>query len=116
MNKSNANAASTVNKMNKSNANAASMVNKMNKSNANAANTVNNVTMKNSFGALTDDEEMGSKSNTIIFKPYQISDHSPSILSIPLSVKSKPKPFKFYNIITKHERFLNIVKDSWCNN
>ncbi|GJS30643.1 sugar transport protein 13, partial [Tanacetum coccineum] len=51
-----------------------------------------------------------------IFKPYRISDHSPSILSIPLSVKSKPKPFKFYNIITKHERFLNIVKDSWCNN
>ncbi|GJZ31367.1 hypothetical protein Tco_0576414 [Tanacetum coccineum] len=51
-----------------------------------------------------------------IFKPYRISDHSPSILSIPLSVKSKPKPFKFYNIITKHERFLNIVKDLWCNN
>ncbi|GKB03120.1 auxin efflux carrier, partial [Tanacetum coccineum] len=55
-----------VNKMNKSNANAASMVNKMNKSNANAASTVNNVTMKNSFGALTDDEEMGSKPTTII--------------------------------------------------
>ncbi|GKE19065.1 zinc knuckle CX2CX4HX4C containing protein, partial [Tanacetum coccineum] len=55
-----------VNKINKSNAIAASTVNKINMSNANDASTVNNVTIKNSFGVLTDDEEMGSKSNTII--------------------------------------------------
>ncbi|GJS87451.1 hypothetical protein Tco_0770087 [Tanacetum coccineum] len=40
-----------------------------------------------------------------IFKPYRISDHSPSILNIPTVTKPKPKPFKFYNLITCHEQF-----------
>ncbi|GJS85074.1 hypothetical protein Tco_0751615, partial [Tanacetum coccineum] len=39
------------------------------------------------------------------FKPYRISDHSPSILNIPTLTKPKPKPFKFYNIITSNENF-----------
>ncbi|GKE26182.1 hypothetical protein Tco_1441566, partial [Tanacetum coccineum] len=50
-----------------------------------------------------------------VFKPYRNSDHSPSILSVPTAVQGKPKPFKFYNIITKHERFREIVQGTWCN-
>nr|GEX31879.1 hypothetical protein [Tanacetum cinerariifolium] len=48
-----------------------------------------------------------------IFKPYQISDHAPSILCIPTKGKEKPKPFKFYNILSKHERFLDVVQEAW---
>nr|GEV80291.1 sugar transport protein 13 [Tanacetum cinerariifolium] len=48
-----------------------------------------------------------------IFKPYRISDHAPSILCIPTKGKEKPKPFKFYNILSEHERFLDVVQDAW---
>ncbi|GJS09091.1 RNA-directed DNA polymerase, eukaryota, reverse transcriptase zinc-binding domain protein [Tanacetum coccineum] len=48
-----------------------------------------------------------------IFKPYRISDHSPSIFNIPTVTKSKPKPFKFYNLITCHERFKQVVMEGW---
>ncbi|GJT09629.1 hypothetical protein Tco_0856671 [Tanacetum coccineum] len=42
------------------------------------------------------------------FKPYRISDHSPLILNIPTLTKPKPKPFKFYNIITSNENFAQL--------
>ncbi|GJW94530.1 sugar transport protein 13 [Tanacetum coccineum] len=45
------------------------------------------------------------------FKPYCISDHSPSILNIPTLTNPKPKPFKFYNIITSNENFAQVVKE-----
>ncbi|GJY92842.1 hypothetical protein Tco_0508624 [Tanacetum coccineum] len=48
-----------------------------------------------------------------IFKPYRISDHSPSILNIPTVTKPKPKPFKFYNLITCHEHFKQVVMEGW---
>ncbi|GJT69053.1 sugar transport protein 13 [Tanacetum coccineum] len=48
-----------------------------------------------------------------IFKPYRISDHAPSILNIPTVTKPKPKPFKFYNIITSHEYFKQVVLEGW---
>ncbi|GKA80136.1 hypothetical protein Tco_0786732 [Tanacetum coccineum] len=48
-----------------------------------------------------------------VFKPYRISDHSPSILNILIVVKSKPKPFKFYNLIDRNESFKEIVKEGW---
>nr|GEW59701.1 hypothetical protein [Tanacetum cinerariifolium] len=48
-----------------------------------------------------------------IFKPYRISDHYPSILNIPTVTKLKPKPFKFYNLITCHERFNQVVMEGW---
>ncbi|GJR54178.1 hypothetical protein Tco_1404699 [Tanacetum coccineum] len=48
-----------------------------------------------------------------IFKPYRNSDHSPSVLCIPSVTKEKPKPFKFCNIITKHERFEDTVRNMW---
>ncbi|GKC39342.1 sugar transport protein 13, partial [Tanacetum coccineum] len=48
-----------------------------------------------------------------IFKPYRNSDHSPSLLCIPTAAKDKPKPFKFYNIITMHDKFKEIVQNVW---
>nr|GEU56368.1 hypothetical protein [Tanacetum cinerariifolium] len=48
-----------------------------------------------------------------IFKPYRVSGHSPSILCIPTMSKTNPKPFKFFNILTSHEKFLDVVKAEW---
>ncbi|GJV05010.1 hypothetical protein Tco_1338579 [Tanacetum coccineum] len=48
-----------------------------------------------------------------IFKPYRISDHAPSVLRIPTVTKPKPKPFKFYNLITCNENFKKVVMDGW---
>nr|GEY30519.1 hypothetical protein [Tanacetum cinerariifolium] len=48
-----------------------------------------------------------------IFKPYRVSDHAPSILCILTMSKTKPKPFKFFNILTSHEKFLDVVKAEW---
>ncbi|GJY18161.1 zinc knuckle CX2CX4HX4C containing protein [Tanacetum coccineum] len=50
-----------------------------------------------------------------IFKPYRISDHSPSVLCLPTLCKEKPKPFKFFNVLTKHERFKEVVNEGWVN-
>ncbi|GKE76256.1 RNA-directed DNA polymerase, eukaryota, reverse transcriptase zinc-binding domain protein, partial [Tanacetum coccineum] len=48
-----------------------------------------------------------------VFKPYRISDHSPSVLTIPSLVKVKPKPFKFYNVTILNERFKEVVSEGW---
>ncbi|GKA88788.1 hypothetical protein Tco_0810552 [Tanacetum coccineum] len=48
-----------------------------------------------------------------IFKPYRVSDHSPAVLCIPTTCKVKPKPFKFFNVLTSHENFLDVVKEGW---
>nr|GEX53047.1 zinc knuckle CX2CX4HX4C [Tanacetum cinerariifolium] len=40
-------------------------------------------------------------------------DHSPSILCIPMVSKDKPKPFKFYNILSKHEKFQDTFREIW---
>ncbi|GJU41238.1 RNA-directed DNA polymerase, eukaryota, reverse transcriptase zinc-binding domain protein [Tanacetum coccineum] len=48
-----------------------------------------------------------------VFKPYRISDHSPSVLTIPSLVKVKPNPFKFYNVNILNERFKEVVSESW---
>ncbi|GJR43894.1 hypothetical protein Tco_0385474 [Tanacetum coccineum] len=45
--------------------------------------------------------------------PYRISDHSPSILAIPSTVKVKPKPFKFFNITILDKRFKDVVTEGW---
>lgn len=39
------------------------------------------------------------------FQPYRISDHIPVVLRLPIINKSKPKPFKFINFITKKADF-----------
>nr|GEY94103.1 reverse transcriptase domain-containing protein [Tanacetum cinerariifolium] len=48
-----------------------------------------------------------------IFHPYRTSDHSSTVLKLPFHVKAKPKPFKFYNIITQRDRFKEVVKNGW---
>ncbi|GJV93480.1 reverse transcriptase zinc-binding domain-containing protein [Tanacetum coccineum] len=48
-----------------------------------------------------------------MFKPYRVSDHTPSVLCIPTLGKAKPKPFKFFNVLTTHELFLDVVKTEW---
>nr|GEV09953.1 hypothetical protein [Tanacetum cinerariifolium] len=48
-----------------------------------------------------------------IFKSYRVSNHSPSILCIPTMSKTNPKTFKFFNILTSHEKFLDMVKAEW---
>nr|GEV71134.1 hypothetical protein [Tanacetum cinerariifolium] len=47
------------------------------------------------------------------FQPYRISDHSPVVLRIPMSSSKKPRPFKFYNILTQNPRFNDVVSDGW---
>ncbi|XP_071704187.1 uncharacterized protein [Rutidosis leptorrhynchoides] len=49
----------------------------------------------------------------VIFQPYRISDHCPAILKISRSVVSKPKPFKFTNLISEHTDFLQVVENGW---
>ncbi|GJV06019.1 hypothetical protein Tco_1343675 [Tanacetum coccineum] len=42
-----------------------------------------------------------------IFQPYQLSDHSPAILKLPMIANSKTRPFKFSNIlVVKKLKFL----------
>ncbi|GKE32980.1 hypothetical protein Tco_1452302, partial [Tanacetum coccineum] len=48
-----------------------------------------------------------------IFQPYQISDHSLAVLKIPMVSTSKPKPFKFSNVLIHNVRFKNLVKEEW---
>nr|GEV34821.1 hypothetical protein [Tanacetum cinerariifolium] len=48
-----------------------------------------------------------------IFQPYRISDHSPAVLCLPTTVKAKPKPFKFSNILIQNSRFKQVVMEGW---
>nr|GEU86161.1 hypothetical protein [Tanacetum cinerariifolium] len=45
-----------------------------------------------------------------MFKPYRISDHSPSVFSIPSFVTVKPKPFKFFNVAILDKKKLKGLK------
>nr|GEX13993.1 hypothetical protein [Tanacetum cinerariifolium] len=45
--------------------------------------------------------------------PYRISDHSPTILKLPMSSIVKLKPFKLSNILTHRVRFKEVVKEGW---
>nr|GEW17354.1 hypothetical protein [Tanacetum cinerariifolium] len=42
-----------------------------------------------------------------------IYDHSPSMLCIATLYETKPKRFKFFNILTAHDKFLEVVKTKW---
>nr|GEU40024.1 hypothetical protein [Tanacetum cinerariifolium] len=50
-----------------------------------------------------------------IFKPYRISDHSPSVLYIPSIVKVKPNHFKFFNVSILDKRFKDVVREGWSS-
>nr|GEV83317.1 hypothetical protein [Tanacetum cinerariifolium] len=101
-----------------------------------------NITTTNSFSALSDNEDTEHNASILInedsddeevdeelimddrigfmgahaiFKPYRNSNHSPSLLCIPTATVTKLKPFKFFNILTKHIRFLEVVHNHWNN-
>ncbi|GJR20092.1 hypothetical protein Tco_0968619 [Tanacetum coccineum] len=48
-----------------------------------------------------------------VFQLYRTSDHSLVVLKIPISAKGGPKPFKFTNFLTGHDRFMDVVKMGW---
>ncbi|XP_022024390.1 uncharacterized protein LOC110924702 [Helianthus annuus] len=48
-----------------------------------------------------------------VFYPARLSDHSPSVLKIPVLGKVKHKPFKFANFLVHKPQFLDIVKRIW---
>ncbi|GJR77253.1 hypothetical protein Tco_0089618 [Tanacetum coccineum] len=48
-----------------------------------------------------------------IFQPYQISDHSPSVIKIPSLTCTKPRPFKFYNFLAHKGRFWELLNTHW---
>ncbi|GJR80252.1 putative RNA-directed DNA polymerase [Tanacetum coccineum] len=48
-----------------------------------------------------------------IFQPYRTSDHAPAVLVIPTDIKKPPKPFKFFNILTQHGKFKEVVSEGW---
>ncbi|GJV28501.1 hypothetical protein Tco_1384949 [Tanacetum coccineum] len=50
------------------------------------------------------------------FHPYRISDHTPTILWIPMQALSRPRTFKFSNILIQHPKFKEIVKNEWNKN
>ncbi|XP_024976366.1 uncharacterized protein LOC112514263 [Cynara cardunculus var. scolymus] len=52
-------------------------------------------------------------SASVIFLPYQSSDHCPAVLTLPSRSPWKPKPFKFPNFLTHKEAFNSIVVASW---
>ncbi|XP_043700095.1 uncharacterized protein LOC122650777 [Telopea speciosissima] len=47
------------------------------------------------------------------FDPPGISDYSPIALSIQPNNSFGPKPFKYFDMWSKHPSFLSIVKDAW---
>lgn len=42
-----------------------------------------------------------------------VSDHSPSMVDIGKKKDTRPKPFKFFDMWTHHEEFLEVVKKAW---
>ncbi|XP_022040145.1 uncharacterized protein LOC110942657 [Helianthus annuus] len=48
-----------------------------------------------------------------VFCPARLSDHSPSVLKIPVLGKVKHKSFKFANFLVHKPEFLDIVKRIW---
>ncbi|GJW04434.1 hypothetical protein Tco_1563290 [Tanacetum coccineum] len=49
----------------------------------------------------------------VVFQPYRISDHAPTVLKIRKLTYDKPKPFKFFNFLSYKPEFLQVVKDQW---
>uniref|UniRef100_A0A0D3DIZ0 Endonuclease/exonuclease/phosphatase domain-containing protein n=1 Tax=Brassica oleracea var. oleracea TaxID=109376 RepID=A0A0D3DIZ0_BRAOL len=53
-------------------------------------------------------------SSSALFLPHDFSDHTPCVLDLamPLPI-SGTKPFKFFNYLTKHPKFLVTVEEAW---
>lgn len=48
-----------------------------------------------------------------IYVAPSLSDHCPILIECITSVTGKGKSFRFLNFLTKHQDFLNIVKEGW---
>nr|GEX21161.1 hypothetical protein [Tanacetum cinerariifolium] len=48
-----------------------------------------------------------------IFQQYRLSDHSLAVLCLPSAVQTKPKPFKFTNILVLNPKFKDVVMEVW---
>ncbi|GJZ76731.1 integrase, catalytic region, zinc finger, CCHC-type containing protein [Tanacetum coccineum] len=59
---------------------------------------------------LIDDKSTGANA---FFHPYRISNHTPSILRIPMQSPTRPRMFKFSNVLVQHARFKEIVSNEW---
>nr|GEW21390.1 RNA-directed DNA polymerase, eukaryota, reverse transcriptase zinc-binding domain protein [Tanacetum cinerariifolium] len=59
------------------------------------------------------DEILGNDCANGVFLPYLISDHSPSIMSIPRGITKKKKSFRFANYIADKDEFLELVNEEW---
>ncbi|GKC53876.1 RNA-directed DNA polymerase, eukaryota, reverse transcriptase zinc-binding domain protein, partial [Tanacetum coccineum] len=49
------------------------------------------------------------------FLPYMLSDHTPTVLVMPIISNVKPKPFKFHNYLTAKVDFIPVVRNVWSN-
>ncbi|GKF59116.1 hypothetical protein Tco_0175902, partial [Tanacetum coccineum] len=48
-----------------------------------------------------------------LFLPFVASDHTPTVVEIPVISRAKPRPFKFANFLANKEEFFPIVKNVW---
>ncbi|GKE94533.1 hypothetical protein Tco_1579388 [Tanacetum coccineum] len=48
-----------------------------------------------------------------IFLPYLVSDHRPTIMTIPKGIINKKKSFRFANYVADKDNFIDIVKEGW---
>lgn len=52
--------------------------------------------------------------STTTFLAPNLSDHCPASLDLSYQLpKTRTRPFKFFNYLTKHPNFLSVVKDAW---
>ncbi|XP_071718721.1 uncharacterized protein [Rutidosis leptorrhynchoides] len=49
----------------------------------------------------------------VIFQPYRISDHAPTVLKFDQRRVHNPKPFKISNYVLDNDQFKNIVSEGW---
>nr|XP_043615879.1 uncharacterized protein LOC122587779 [Erigeron canadensis] len=52
-------------------------------------------------------------SATALFQPYRISDHSPCVVKLPSVTRTRPKPFKFNNILVHKQGYIEAVEREW---
>nr|GFC10182.1 hypothetical protein [Tanacetum cinerariifolium] len=65
---------------------------------------------------FVEDTSMGSSALDVTMREFkEISDHSPSVLSIPSLVKEKPMPFKIFNVVILDDRFKDVVRNGWMS-
>ncbi|GJZ82960.1 hypothetical protein Tco_0648133 [Tanacetum coccineum] len=50
-----------------------------------------------------------------VFQPYRIFDHSLAVLRVPMSSVTKPRPFKFYNLVVHNAWFKEVVANGWMH-